>query len=132
MERIYHRYEFWECWKNGFFDNISGVDKNKKIQKVIELFSDQQKTKEYMNKVIEQWKYSCEHNLTNDSMNKIAWLGQSACCIYDKIPSSITMEAWHLVSKENRDKADSIASEIIENYLNNLKNEKKQLCLKFH
>lgn len=116
MNRIYHRYEKWECHKNGFFNNSSGEEKKKKTEKVIELFSNPELTKKYMQRVIDEWKYSCEHNLSNEAMNKIAWLGQSACCIYDKIPSTITMEAWHKVPKEFRDIADSIAKEIINQY----------------
>lgn len=126
MERIYHRYEYWEDYKAGFYNNISGVNKDLMINKVVELFSSSELTETYMNKVIEKWKYSCEHNLTNLSLNRIAYLGQSACCIYAGVPSSITMEAWHLVSEENRNNANKIAEKIINNYEKNL-----QLCLRF-
>lgn len=119
MDRIYHRYEKWECHKHGFFNNSAGEDKKSKIKKVIELFENPELTREYMKKVLEEWKYSSEHNLTNDSLNKIAWLGQAACCLYDSIPSTITMEAWHKVKKEFRDIADSIAKELIIKYENN-------------
>ena len=126
MERIYHRYEYWEDYKAGFYNNISGVNKDLMINKVVELFSSSELTETYMNKVIEKWKYSCEHNLTNLSLNRIAYLSQSACCIYAGVPSSITMEAWHLVSEENRNNANKIAEKIINNYEKNL-----QLCLRF-
>lgn len=126
MQRIYHRYEYWEDYKAGFYNNISGVNKDLMISKVVELFSSSELTEVYMNKVIEKWKYSCEHNLTNLSLNRIAYLGQGACCIYAGVPSSITMEAWHLVSEENRNKANKIAEKIINNYDKNL-----QLCLRF-
>ena len=62
-------------------------------------------------------------------MNRIAYLGQAACCLFFGIPSTITMEAWSLVSKENRDIADSIAEKIIKSW--ELKILNKQLCLKF-
>jgi len=126
-ERIYHRYELWEDYKCGFYDNISGKNKEELVKKVIEMFSNSKLTSEYMNKVINNWKYSCEHNLTNPSLNKVAYLGQAACCIYAGVPSSITMEAWHLVSKENRNNADNIAKEILRIY--ELR-KPEQLCLK--
>jgi hypothetical protein len=50
MERIYHRYEFWECYKNGFFRNVSGDEKKKLANKVIELFTDSKLTEKYINK----------------------------------------------------------------------------------
>ena len=38
-------------------------------------------------RVIQEWTKSCEHYLTNDRMNRIAWLGQAALCIEMGIPS---------------------------------------------
>lgn len=125
MERIYHRYEKWECFKNGFFRNVSGEEKKELSKKVIELFEDSKKTKEFMLKVINEWVFSCEHNLTNISLNRVAWLGQSACCIYAKIPYSLTMENWRYVSEDKRKVACEIAEKIIKEY----ESKNKQLCL---
>lgn len=116
MDRIYHRYENWECFKAGFFRNVSGEEKKELSKKVIELFENSEKTKEFMLKVISEWIYSCEHNLTNISLNRVAWLGQSACCLYAKIPYSLTMENWRYVSDEKRKIACDIAEEIIKKY----------------
>jgi len=116
MERIYHRYELWECYKNGLYENNSGSNKDQCIKKVVELFSNSENTRVYMQKVIDEWIYSCEHNLTNIALNRIAWLGQAACCLYAKIPYTFTMEAWSYVSKEDQKQADSIALSIIEAY----------------
>lgn len=116
MERIYHHYEKWEDYKHGFYDSLSGKNKNVLMDKVVELFSSQELTDKYMRMVIEQWPYSCEHNLSNPSLNRVAYLGQSACCIYGGIPSGITMSAWSLVSQKNRDEADKIASKIIKEW----------------
>lgn len=129
MERIYHRYEYWECFKEGFFRNVSGEERKKLSKKVIELFEDSKQTEIFMQKVIDNWIYSCEHNLTNISMNRVAWLGQSACCLYAKIPYSVTMENWRYVSKEKADKACEIAERLIKKYQETEKIH--QLCLKF-
>lgn len=116
MERIHHHYEKWEDWKLGFYDNVSGKNKTDLINKVIELFSNPELIEVYMNRVISEWIYSCEQNLSNTSMNRIAYIGQAACCIYAGVTSSITMEAWSLVKKENRDIADSIASDVLKKW----------------
>lgn len=126
MERIYHRYELWECYKAGFFRNVSGDEKKLLENKVIELFENSNLTEKYMNKVIDEWKYSCEHNLTNISLNRVAWLGQSACCLYAKIPYKITMEMWRYVSEEKR----NIACQIAEKIINKYEQQNFQLCLK--
>jgi hypothetical protein len=127
MNRVYHHYERWEDWKLGFYDNCSGAEKKEKIQKVVEMFESEELTTEYMNRVIEEWKYSCEHNLTNESINKIAYIGQAACCIYAKIPNSVTMEAWSLLSKDVQQRSDNIAKRVIEKWKQN--NRLIQLCL---
>lgn len=127
MKRIYHPYWLWEDYKAGFYDNLSGKDKQNKIDKVIEMFNSKELTEEYMTKVINEWKYSCEHNLTNESMNKIAYIGQAACCLYSNIPSTITMEAWGLLSKEVKERSNSISEEVLNTWINN--NKKIQLCL---
>ena len=114
--RKFHHYEKWEDYKAGFYDNVSGKNKILLIDKVIELFNNSELTEKYMRKVINEWVYSCEQNLTNNSMNKVAYLGQAACCIFAKIPSSITMEAWSKITKENRDKADFTAKYILKEW----------------
>lgn len=116
MERIYHPYNLWEDYKVGFYDNISGRNKQEMIESVVRLFSDAQLTEAYMRKVITDWPFSCEHNLSNLSMNRIAYLGQAACCIYAKVPSTITMEAWSKVDQKDRNKADIIAEQIIKQW----------------
>lgn len=116
MNRIYHSWDKWEDHKHGFYDNISGKNKQEMINKVVQIFSDSELTEMLMRKVLNEWKYSCEHNLTNLSMNRIAYLGQSACCILAGIPSTITMEAWSLVPEEKRNEADKIADKLIKEW----------------
>ena len=116
MERIYHRYELWECFKNGFFNKVSGDKKTELSKKVVELFTDSKLTEFYMRRVISEWKYSCEHNLTNNSLNRVAWLGQSACCLFAKVPFNLTMESWRLVPEQNQIIACDIAEKIIKEY----------------
>lgn len=130
MKRIYHPYNLWEDYKYGFYDNCSGSEKQNKIDKAIEMFNSESLTRKYMNKVVDEWKYSCEHNLTNESLNKIAYIGQAACCLYADIPNTITMEAWSKLSKDVQNRSDEIAKEVINKWENN-NNKLVQLCLKF-
>jgi len=129
FERIYHRFEHWECFKAGFFKNVSGDEKKILSKKVTELFINPKKTEIFMRKVISEWIYSSEHNLTNISMNRVAWLGQSACCIYANVPYRVTMETWRLVPKEKQEIACNIAERLIKEY--EKEHKISQLCLKF-
>jgi hypothetical protein len=127
MTRIYHHYKLWEDYPEGFYNNCSGIDKESKKEKVVELFSNPSLTREFMEKVINEWVYSCEHNLTNESMNKVAYLGQAACCLFGGVPSTTTMEAWRLVPSEFQNKANDIAIEVINIWID--RNKNRQLCL---
>ena len=127
MDRIHHRYEVWEDHKHGFYNNCTGEEKEKKKQLVIEMFSSESETRKMMFRVVNEWKFSCEHNLTNNGLNQIAYIGQSACCLYAQIPSTATMEAWSLLSKDIQDRSDRIAQEAINQWKKQNKN--LQLCL---
>lgn len=125
--RIYHHYKHWEDWEYGFYNNCSGNEKKKKIKSVLKMFQDKKLTRKYMMRVIDEWKYSCEHNFTNDLINQIAYLGQAACCIFDEVPNMVTMEAWHLLNIKHRNRADKIAAEIIKIWEE--RNKQIQICL---
>lgn len=111
IERVFHHWERWEDYKAGFYNNVSGKDKQRLMDKAVEMFSDRALTEKYMNAAIKDWFFSCEQNLTNNGMNKIAYIGQSACCLYAGVPATVTMEAWSSVSKENQEIANLIAQE---------------------
>lgn len=127
MKRIYHPYWLWEDFKAGFYDNCSGEKKDLFIQKSIEMFNSKRLTKENMFFIVDNWKYSCEHNLTNPSINQIAYIGQAACCNYSGCPSTVTMEVWNMLTPDVQKIADSIALEAIERWKKN--NKIIQLCL---
>jgi hypothetical protein len=119
MDRTYHSYKKWEDYRAGFYNNCSGSVKKEMIEQVIIMFSDAKLTKKYMEQVITDWVYSCEHNLSNDSLNKIAYIGQAACCIFAGVPSTVTMEAWNLLTPEIQERADRIANHILNTWIKN-------------
>ena len=125
--RIYHPFWKWEDYQNGFYDNCSGELKKEYINKIIEMFNSEKLTIENMNFVVDNWKFSCEHNLTNPSINQIAYIGQSACCVYCGAPSTVTMECWSMLTKEVQDRANKNAIEALKRFNNN--NKIIQLCL---
>lgn len=127
MERIYHPWNKWEDYPAGFYNNVSGEEKKRMHEKVIEMFNSEKLTRENMFFVVDNWKFSCEHNLSNASLNQIAYIGQAACCVYAGVPCSVTMEAWSDLSKEVQKRSDEIAIEAIQRW--RLNNRIIQLCL---
>jgi|TARA_R100000656_G_scaffold38651_1_gene32480 hypothetical protein len=116
-ERIYHHYKLWEDHKCGFYNNCSGDGRKEKIQKAVEMFNSERLTREYMDRVIREWKYSCEHNFTNSSLNKIAYIGQAACCLYGEVPNTVTMEAWNMLDRKVQNRSNMIAEEVLSNWI---------------
>lgn len=114
MERIYHRWEKWECYPAGFFDEHppKGLTFDECQIKYAEFLRDIKRFKKAAYKVVDNWINSCEHNLTNESMNRIAWMGQAAMCIETGISSKFR-GGYHLLTDQEKINADSTALEVI-------------------
>jgi len=114
IERIYHRYEKWECYKAGFFDEHppKGMTHEYCQNKYAEFLKDLRLFEITAYKVLDEWPNSCEHNLSNPNMNRIAWIGQSSMCLYYGISSKFR-GGYHLLTKEQQIAADKTALKVI-------------------
>jgi hypothetical protein len=120
--RIFHTFDKWECYKAGFYkskkENWTNEQCNEEFKRIL---TDNDLFESILEKVITEWKYSCEHYLTNKSMNRVAWLGQASVCYYSGIPSCYS-EAWFEIDKEKQDIANKTALKYLNKWLleNNL------------
>lgn len=115
--RIFHPHEKWECLKAGFYANtFPGKTKDECEKEYAQFLSDIDRFKEAMQSVIIEWKYSCEHYLTNQAMNRIAWMGQSAMCYATGIPA-VFRGGFNLLTSEQQEKADEAALEYLNKWL---------------
>ena len=107
--RIFHTYYKWECHKAGFYkskkEGWTDKECNMEFKRIL---SDQKLFGDILSKVLIEWKYSCEHYLTNTAMNRIAWLGQAAVCYYSGVPSKYS-GAWMDINENIRNKANKTA-----------------------
>lgn len=121
--RIFHTFDKWECHKAGFYasgkDDMTAEECEKWFA---EYLSDLKKFKKGLEGVITDWKHSCEHYLTNKSMNRIAWLGQAAVCYSTGIPSKFS-SGWQLLSLEQQDAANELALEYLNKWMTNNKRD---------
>jgi len=107
--RIFHTFDKWECHKAGFYKSTKeGMSHEECKEEFKRIISDQNLFADILEKLIVEWKYSCEHYLTNKSMNRIAWLGQSAVCYHSGIPSRYA-NAWFDIDEKTRKEADKTA-----------------------
>ena len=117
--RIFHTYDKWECHKAGFYDTKKeGMTQDQCEMVYAQFLSDDTEFQAALAGVISEWKHSCEHYLTNKSMNRIAWLGQASLCYAKGIPSKYR-GGWNLLTEEQRDKANSIAFNSLNEWLVN-------------
>lgn len=120
MKRIYHTWDKWECYPAGFYDDKPrGRESAKKEEIETEycaFLASEQLFRQALTRVLAEWKNSCEHYLSNENMNRIAWLGQAAACIQLGIPSAYR-GGYHLLSEAQQKAADTIALEALNQWL---------------
>lgn len=118
MNRIFHTWDKWECYSSGFYEikppnNMTQQEAEKKYKDLlsnIKLFS------KILEKIITEWKNSCEHYLTNEKMNRIAWMGQAALAYKYKIPARFC-GGYNLLTEEQKQQADLTALKYINKWM---------------
>lgn len=123
MLRVYHDYRRWEDFKAGMWRKVDVTEFNKLLPVAIEFTKNHIKYGNAMLRVIKIWKYSCEHNLTNSSANRKAWIGHAACCLELKLPESVVRRAWKFLTNEQRRLANEQAEIAINKWTENYKNK---------
>ncbi len=115
--RIFHTYDKWECFKAGFYETTKeGMTEHECEQEYYNLLTNLELFESTLQKVITEWKFSCEHYLTNKSMNRIAWLGQAALCYTKGIPSTFR-GGFHILSDSQKDAANKMALKYLNQWL---------------
>lgn len=89
-------------------------DRKSWLQKAIEFTGNPELYGSWMLQVADQWKYSCEHNLTKMDTNRKAWIGHAAVALAIQCPEDIVREAWGYLSQDQQDRANMKAQEAIE------------------
>lgn len=112
LARCWIPYNLWEDAKNGLYENFKG-NKEKAIQRIVNIFSSFEETERLMFKVIEVYINSCKFNLSNTSLNRVAWLGQACCNIDDGFSEDIVRLAWAYVPEDKKIQANNIAKRVI-------------------
>lgn len=115
--RIFHTYDKWECHKSGFYNSKKEGWTHEQCENEFKrILSDQELFSEILEKVIVEWKNSCEHYLTNKSMNRIAWLGQAAVCYHSGVPSCYS-NAWFDLPEQTREEANNTALKYLNKWM---------------
>lgn len=108
---IWHPYWLWEELLFNMWGDVE--NKNEWLQKAINFTGDHELYGKWMMRVANEWKHSCEHNLTKPG-NKKAWIGHAAVAMAIQCPEDIVRLAWGYLSKEQQELANEKAQQAID------------------
>lgn len=116
MERVYHTWDEWECYPAGLYENnppAEGMTAEECRDAYAEFLRDLDRFRAGLEGVLREWPNSTEHYLTNERMNRIAWLGQAAMCYETRVPRQFRGGFMRLTAEEQ-----AAANELALEYLN--------------
>lgn len=116
--RVFHPWEKWECYQAGFYADRppSGMTMEQGEEAYREFLADLERFNAALRFITENWRHSCEHYLTNDRMNRIAWLGQASVAYALGLPS-LCRAGYHRLTAEQQAAADNLALEHLNRWL---------------
>ena len=129
MKRIWHPYWLWEDWKHGMWRKVSASERKDLLPKAIEFTGNAKLYGESMMIVVKIWHYACEHNLTDQSTNKLAWIGHAATALAINCPEDVTRQAWGQLTQQQQDEANQEAQNALDYWMANHEKQDSQLCL---
>lgn len=115
--RIFHTHDKWELVEYGFFNNNHPrLSAEQCKHRYMEFLQDLDLFENTLYELFEKCPNSCEHNLTNAALNRIAWLGQAAVSFKYQIPA-IFCSGFNLLSDEEQDSANEVALNALNKWL---------------
>lgn len=116
-KRVYFTWDKWECYPAGFYEAGKDAVEDSDCKEMYRAFlADIGRFGKALARVVAEWPNSCEHYLTNESMNRIAWLGQASACIDMGLPSKYR-SGYFLLTDAEQAAADGLALEYLNRWL---------------
>jgi hypothetical protein len=116
MDRIFHTWDEWECYPAGMYETlppVEGMTAEECRDAYAAFLRDSDRFRAGLEGVLAEWPNSTEHYLSNERMNRIAWLGQAAMCYETRVPRQFRGGFTRLTLDEQ-----AAANELALEYLN--------------
>jgi hypothetical protein len=113
LDRHFFHYEDLEEWRDGMWKIVRGKKRADYINASADLMRCPDEFKTAMMSALEEWPNSSRHNLSAESINRIAWLGHAGCCVCCGSPEDCTRAGWHMLTKDEQDAANRVAEEVL-------------------
>ena len=104
MKRIWHPFTEWEDVE--MWTPCSQKERKALVEKAVVFTGNDCLYGHWMHQVLTAFPKACEHNLTDLSMNRRAWIGHAACFLATVCSEDVTREAWGLLTDHQRDLAN--------------------------
>lgn len=115
MTRIFHPWDKWEDYRHNFHGGVSdNFQKDNTLKLYASLLADIPRFEAALKVIVSEWKHSCEHNLTNEAMNRVAYLGQASCALVYGVPHHMSMSGYNLLTAEQKVAADVMAQKYLD------------------
>jgi len=115
IKRIYHHYEKWEDYLNGMY-RMKYDNEPELIEKAKSILCNPPLFMEVAKEVINNWRIATDVNLSNESTNRNAWIGQASCCYKYSVPELVTRKAWGELQPVERKQANDVAEKILNHW----------------
>jgi len=113
MKQKYHPYKDWEDYKAGMWRKLPASEEPTMLDEAIRFTGNAAEYGVWMMKVAQSWEKACEHNLSDTSQNRRAWIGHAAACLAIKAPEYLTRQAWGFLNQKQQDDANAEADKAI-------------------
>ena len=113
--RAFAHHGYWECFREGFYTKT--CDHSREIILLSQLLlQSPERFAERCAETIRTWPISAAVHLSNGSINRRAWLGQSACYVAHGACPECTKAAWRSMTEDQQNEANRIATEAMEKW----------------
>lgn len=119
MKRVFHTWDEWECYPAGFYEvhpPHEAMTPDECVEAYAEFLRDSDRFRAGLEGVLRDWPNSTEHYLTNERMNRIAWLGQAAMCHETRVPA-MYRSGFSLLSEDEQETANRLALVYLNKFL---------------
>jgi hypothetical protein len=124
IKQVYVPFWEWEDYINGMWRKVTKEQEIEMLIKAIEFTGDHIKYGNAMLEVSQKWPKTMLNTLTNQNINKRAFIGHCAVQYKIQIPEYITRMAWKELTNKQRFLADNVAEKTIKHYLNETRNSR--------
>lgn len=113
LKRVYHHYLKCEEYQGNMWKTLPVDQRPVAIEASATLMIDHVQFEQACRRVVAEWPFSCEANLTASVINHQAWIGHAACALNHGASEDLTRLAWRTLTEEQQGLANLAADRAI-------------------